>query len=80
MIAAAGGYHAYLHNSAATEDGDMLMANVEALAGGTESSQPVTCYNTITEAEDETCYYCPKCLFMEDSDRALFSTSDKCNP
>lgn len=37
MIAAAGGYHAYTSNSAA-EDGDLLMANVEALAGDEAST------------------------------------------
>ncbi|MFA4181805.1 NVEALA domain-containing protein [Xylanibacter rodentium] len=37
VVAAAGAYHTYLHNSAA-EDGDLLMANVEALADGDVSA------------------------------------------
>lgn len=48
MVAAAGAYHAYTSNSA-VKDGDLLMANVEALANRAESSggNTVDCYSSV---------------------------------
>lgn len=62
MVAAAGAYHAYTSNSA-VKDGDLLMANVEALANRAESSggNTVDCYSSSKADKGSTYYDCGDC-------------------
>ena len=59
----------------------LLMENVEALSNvEEESEQPVTCYNTVTKCDGVGVWYCSGCLYLPNSTKVFYSSSDKCNP
>lgn len=81
MVAAgAGSWKAYSTYEMKGDEVNILFCeNIEALSYP-DVKEPVTCYNTITSADDQNCYYCPNCVWMDDSKPSFWSTSGKCNP
>ena len=82
LVAAAafGGMKTYGAYAGTSESDYLLSENVEALSDGEDPKQPVTCYKSVTEYKGQGLYYCPGCIWLDDTDNYFWSSTDKCNP
>ncbi len=62
----------------ATQRSELLIANIEAIANG-ETTEELTCYNTITSKDGCKVRYCSTCEYIDGTD-PWNAPSSKCIP